>query len=314
MDASKVADLIINFVKKSNLNFCIQESPFSLCINIRKSFIKNKDGKNLEPSRDILFNNNEVTTTEKVKLEEEKLFLKDSNERLKQELQKYYEKVQDLNIKLDKSEKENSEAVMVSNNAVKENEKLKLLIDKNMVATKALENENRDLQTRVKMMQNVKLADHEAFELKNKEFDSLKIKNDELEAQVKDNIELREKLSEIENENLKLKDVLYGCCECGMYTCECDDFVNEQDDCSHTPLNCVTPSQPSPPSAASLEPGSFPWTPPPTPPCVNCGGVNFGPSPSSLCFGCIPPLESRAPPTSSHSPSTTPPGTPPQRM
>ena len=149
MDASKVADLIINFVKKSNLNFCIQESPFSLCINIRKSFIKNKDGKNLEPSRDILFNNNEVTTTEKVKLEEEKSFLKDSNERLEQELQKYYEKVQDLNIKLDKSEKENSEAVMVSNNAVKENEKLKLLIDKNMVATKALENENRDLQNRV---------------------------------------------------------------------------------------------------------------------------------------------------------------------
>ena len=214
--------------------------------------------------------------------------------------------------------KKKGEALMWANNAAKGNEKLKVLIDKNMVETEALENGNKELQTEFEMIRDEKHAGDIAFELKSKELAALKIKNEELETQVKN--ELREKLSELENENLKLKDVLYGCCECGMFTCECEDLVNEDDDCSHAQLQL----QPSPPPSTSPEepalllpspsPGSFPWTPPPTPPCVKCGGVNFGPSPSSLCFSCIPSLESKTQPNSSHSPSTTPPGTPPRRM
>ena len=44
MDANNATDVIVNTVKKSNLNFFIQESPFSLIINLRKTFIKTKTG------------------------------------------------------------------------------------------------------------------------------------------------------------------------------------------------------------------------------------------------------------------------------
>ena len=47
MDPNYAADAVISSVKKSNLNFYIQESPFSLIINMRKSFIKIKSGDSL---------------------------------------------------------------------------------------------------------------------------------------------------------------------------------------------------------------------------------------------------------------------------
>ena len=56
---------------------------------------------------------------------------------------------------------------------------------------------------------------------------------------VKDITELEEKINDLENENLKLKDVLYGCCECGLWNCECNE-----DDSRSQPT-----SQPSSPSA-----------------------------------------------------------------
>ena len=49
LDANNAVDAIIQAVKKSHLNFYIQESPFSLLINIRKTFIKNKNGDPLMP-------------------------------------------------------------------------------------------------------------------------------------------------------------------------------------------------------------------------------------------------------------------------
>ena len=48
-DANDAVDAIIHSVKKSHLNFYIQESPFSLLINLRKTFIKNKNGDPLMP-------------------------------------------------------------------------------------------------------------------------------------------------------------------------------------------------------------------------------------------------------------------------
>ena len=44
MDANQTSDLVLSFIKRSNLNFNIVESPFSLSITIRKTFIRNKDG------------------------------------------------------------------------------------------------------------------------------------------------------------------------------------------------------------------------------------------------------------------------------
>ena len=72
MDAKNVADMMVSSVKKSNLNFILQESPFSLNISIRKSFIKNKDGYTILPPASILQNSNEikeVSDAQKMKVE-----------------------------------------------------------------------------------------------------------------------------------------------------------------------------------------------------------------------------------------------------
>ena len=37
------------------------------------------------------------------------------------------------------------------------------------------------------------------------------------------------KVKDLEEDNAKLKDVLYGCCECGLYNCECSDAENRDD-------------------------------------------------------------------------------------
>ena len=112
---------------------------------------------------------------------------------------------------------------------------------------------------------------------------------------------------------MKLRDVLFGCPECGLDSCQCNDSVNGDHD------QWLPPSQPSsplgtldPPQASTTSCPATPWTPPPTPPCDSCGGINFGPSPSDICFSCIPPLESKSQSNRSRSPSLTPPGTPQQ--
>ena len=59
MDAHYAANIVMSSVKKSNLNYCIQESPFSLFINLRKTFIKNKSGNvAAAPTNDTTENTN----------------------------------------------------------------------------------------------------------------------------------------------------------------------------------------------------------------------------------------------------------------
>ena len=40
----ETCDILLSYVKKSSLNFQLNESPFAATIEIKKSFIKNKDG------------------------------------------------------------------------------------------------------------------------------------------------------------------------------------------------------------------------------------------------------------------------------
>ena len=82
MEASSAADVNTSIVKNSKLNFFMQETPFSLQINIRKSFMKTKSGHELVTSNDN-HNCDEIVTKhqEKVKkLEQENLSLSESIE------------------------------------------------------------------------------------------------------------------------------------------------------------------------------------------------------------------------------------------
>ena len=295
MDANNVADAIVSSVKKSNLNFYLQESPVSVNINIRKTFVKNKDGHTLQPPP-----NDTAGVTIEEKLEIEKLKKEKS----------------DLSIKLEKAKADKLTANKKAARLQEENE--------------ALKKKNEEIQVNIDTLKSVKNTASKNIKSKDKEIASLEVENKNLEEDFKkiktENINLKEKLELKDDENRKildnnvkleekmksLLDILYGCHECGLCECECGDSVTE---------DCATSLEPSfPPAALSETPesqhpprtssGSSSWSPPPTPPCDTCGGVNFGPCPSNICFGCIPPLQSKPEPDTS-SPSRTPPGTPP---
>ena len=144
--------------------------------------------------------------------------------------------------------------------------------------------------------------------------EELVAKDDEVKKNIDEKAGLQEKVE-------SLLDLLYGCNACGLFECECSDSsVREDCDNSLRPQNAMNGDQPSPPPDTSSQtpvphpppqPSSTPWTPPPTPPCSSCGGINFGPCPSSVCFDCIPPLERKIE-FNTGSLSRTPPGTPPQ--
>ena len=294
MCANNAAAAIISAVKKSNLNYYIQESPFSLVINIRKTFVKNKDGHILYPPPPS--DTTDDTNEEKVKIK--KLERETSN----------------LGIQLEKAKAENLAAYEKVKKFKTENESLK--------------KKNDEIQENIYTLKSVKDAANKTVKSKEKELASLKVKNNNIEEEIKNlerkNIELKEKLElkddetrklldgkvKIEEKMESLLDILYGCHECGLCACECDKSIME---------DCVTSLEPSTPSAIPSEtshhppqPGStsYSWSPPPTPPCDSCGRTNFGPCPSSVCFACIPPLQIESELNTS-SPSRTPPGTPP---
>ena len=99
------ADLIVASVKQSNLNFHIYESPFSVQINIRKTYIRNKNGDEIKPS------NNEYAVAEKTyvvneaevaDLRKENASLSNSLSLLESELQKTRKALQVSSMKLEK--------------------------------------------------------------------------------------------------------------------------------------------------------------------------------------------------------------------
>ena len=149
MDANNAAAVIVNTVKKSNLNFYIQESPFSLFINLRKTFIKTKTG-GLSPSSNISnLEETNATIVEKVKvekLENENTSLGDAIKHLEAENQETHNIVNELNKKLENSKKETLDALFQLNATRNEAEKLNKLVDRKVVENESLELQNKELK------------------------------------------------------------------------------------------------------------------------------------------------------------------------
>ena len=316
MDASYAADVVISSVKISNLNFFIQESPFSLLIKIRKTFIKNKSGNVLQA---------DPSDTKNTTKEQKKELEQDSIEQLETELNETKEALHRLTVDHEKAKTETIKALS-------EARELKRMVEKHENENKALKKKNDDLQLNIDNLKREKIESSENMMSKVQEIGKLKIEINTIEEKTKnaiedlkiENIKLREDIVEKDeevkksiNENAILEekmksllDILYGCHECGLCDCDCHNSVDEETGSSLPPQSSPpdTPSQT--PSQHYPQPNSQ-WTPPPTPPCASCGGVNFGPCPGSVCFVCIPPIQSK-PEHEATSPSRTPPGTPPQ--
>ena len=174
MDASQVADLIASSVKKSKLNFHIQESPFSLLINLRKTFIKDKNGNSIQPLGDIFGNENIVDNKVKVEEEERKSSLNDSLEKREAELNEAREALHELNIKLEKAKNEITEAQFKANKSAKE-------VDKQRAENKTLKLKNDELHKDIETL-NTAISN---LKFKENEIKRLETKNNNLEEQVK---------------------------------------------------------------------------------------------------------------------------------
>lgn len=104
MDANSTCEELLSLVKKSGLNFSIQESPFSVAISIRKSFIKMKTSPpaaclgNVRDCRNLVDENSNLKTSI-VKIETQHADLRSSNRELEVKLKKTKG---DLNNALDK--------------------------------------------------------------------------------------------------------------------------------------------------------------------------------------------------------------------
>ena len=186
MDAHNAADVILNTVKNSNLNFYIQESPFSLLINLRKTFIKTKNG--LPPSSDLTKVEEASAVDKKVKvekLEEENISLSDSLKDLKAENVETNKVVHELSIKLEESKEETRKALSELNAIKNETRNLEMKLDKKGNENKGLELKNKELQAQINALLNEKNVAAKSMKQRDKELCKLQNKNDNLEEQVR---------------------------------------------------------------------------------------------------------------------------------
>ena len=151
MDANNVADAIVSSVKKSNLNFYLQESPFSININIRKTFVKNKDGHTLQPPP-----NDTAGVAIEEKLEIEKLKKEKSN----------------LSMKLEKAKADKLAANKKAARLEEENE--------------ALKKKNDEIQVNIDTLKSVKNTASKNIKSKDKEIASLEVETKNLEEDLKE--------------------------------------------------------------------------------------------------------------------------------
>ena len=314
--ADQACDQILTNLRKSGLNFVIQETPFSAYITIRKKFC---NGFTISA---------DTEDEQKVQNDKKVQKLENENDNLRNELQKIHQNFKNmreekdiLENRLDSAEKEilhHTDKTKLTN--AKLNDEIHNLKEINMKYHDKIANLNSEISKQEKRAKSLDKVNTE-----------LETKNCRLTEQIErneadGNRELREVINEkekLEEKVNSLLDALYGGCpECGLDACECDvegegsvergNFGQDK----HFPPDtapesfAASASLLNQPSSGS-SPSTPPWTPPPTPPCLRCGGINYGPCAGDVCFSCLPPIHISSEHPCSSSPSRTPPGTPP---
>ena len=100
MDPVAVSELLLNNVRTSGLNFQIQESPFSMKISLRKTFIKDRQGGHIKPGSDVFSIFHKISRKQldktNIKEEEEESELQKVIDELSDKLEKSKVEISDL--------------------------------------------------------------------------------------------------------------------------------------------------------------------------------------------------------------------------
>ena len=250
MDANITCEYLLKQLKYSNLNFILQETPFSAYLTIRKSFVKNLKTNNLFPT----FNDSEETLKKKIAaLEAENLCLNSDildqkseqknsehiikkleekvknaeiqtfkhTEESKKEVEKHFRKVKDI---LAEKEKEIMKLKTISNN----------LNDDNVISREKIHNVSNAL----------KISEKEALKAKNKcdnlesTVAKLKAEKGSLQKSIK-KLEKSKRKETFEKTNSKTKEIKV----LGTFHPENDD--SEETDTDHKPIAYNFPVSPN---------------------------------------------------------------------
>ena len=244
---------LLEQVQKSGLNFHLQVSPFSAVISVKKSFITDKSGKLIMPAPRNENVKGIIDRNEKLEMDV-KTLTKLHEDALK-DCENAYETIKSL------EKKQNELMEKVEETKIIKEKDSEAEINNLRNALKNRDDEIADLKTANKnakeasdilktMTENILKQDKEKIKLEKEKDQLVKDYISEIKALEKslvnvknENMELKEKcvlkddeLREAFNEKEKLEkklesllDVLYGCPECGLNSCECQDIVDEDD-------------------------------------------------------------------------------------
>ena len=105
MDPKMTAETILTCVKNSNLNFSLRESPFSIQLDLKKTFIRNKNGEILSKNSDNLPDLEPLKNENKNYLKEN-YYLKALIDKLRADHEESKKALSEMNIKLEKEKEE----------------------------------------------------------------------------------------------------------------------------------------------------------------------------------------------------------------
>ena len=178
MDPVRTCDLLITFLKQSNLNFYLVESPFSASIEIRKTFITDKDGNqrtsglhDCTPSQ--LFEQDKKNS----RLIKENQALQIQLQSTRTELANLRAEFEQLQLSQKSLEQKNCD---IENNTEREREKFKI----------ALQNKEKEIVKAENLLSNYKVSKTEVSNENIKLRKELEEKNDELGEASKEYVKL----------------------------------------------------------------------------------------------------------------------------
>ena len=211
MMASRIFNDVLNTVQSSNLNFCLQISPFAANISLKKSFLKDKSGNVVMPDHahtaTSLDENIAGLVSKNLNLEKENSALRKDLEKSKDEYQEVYKQLKSLKV----VEKELVEEIKVQKGITQEKN------ESENQKVKELEGEMKMVQARVDEymveIDSLKHAANVAREISNKlqkELSDTKLRfRDEKSANFKEHKSevkaWKKKLGEANKEKIKLQ-------------------------------------------------------------------------------------------------------------